>query len=67
LAQELVHIGARLAPTSPALARRERVRIRTERVDARLTEARQINVRMEEIVGLLRQREDAMNEQPRER
>jgi hypothetical protein len=36
-------------------------------VDALLAEARQMNIRTEEIVELLRQREDAMNEQPRER
>jgi GntR family transcriptional regulator len=56
--------GTYVSGAGSPLARRERVRILTERVDALLAEARQMNVSTEEIVELLRQREDAMNEQP---
>lgn len=59
--------GTYVSDAGSPLARRERVRILTERVDALLAEARQMNIRTEEIVELLRQREDAMNEQPGER
>ena len=59
--------GTYVSGAGSPLARRERVRILTERVDALLAEARQMNIRTEEIVELLRQREDAMDEQPRER
>ena len=59
--------GTYVSDAGSPLARRERVRILTQRVDALLAEARQMNIRTEEIVELLRQRADAMNEQPRER
>lgn len=59
--------GTYVSDAGSPLARRERMRILTERVDALLAEARQMNIRTEEIVELLRQREDAMNEQPKER
>ena len=59
--------GTYVSGAGSPLARRERVRILTERVDALLAEARQMNIRTEEIVELLRQRADAMNEQPREK
>ena len=55
--------GTYVSDAGSPLARRERLRILTERVDALLAEARQMNVSTEEIVDLLRQREDAMNEQ----
>jgi GntR family transcriptional regulator len=56
--------GTYVSAAGSPLARRERVRILTERVDALLAEARQMNISTEEIVDLLQQREDAMNEQP---
>ena len=59
--------GTYVSDAGSPLARRERVRILTERVDALLADARQMNISTEEIVELLRQREDAMNEQPGER
>jgi GntR family transcriptional regulator len=59
--------GTYVSGAGSPLARRERVRILTERVDALLAEARQMNISTEEIVELLRQREDAMNEQAREK
>jgi GntR family transcriptional regulator len=58
--------GTYVSRAGSPLARRERVRILTERVDALLAEACQMNISTEEIVELLRQREDAMNEQPKE-
>jgi GntR family transcriptional regulator len=42
------------------LARRERIRIVTERIDALLAEARQLNVGIDEILNLVRQRDEAM-------
>jgi GntR family transcriptional regulator len=42
------------------LARRERVRILSERIDALLAEARQMDFDLEEVVELIRQREAAM-------
>jgi GntR family transcriptional regulator len=58
--------GTYVSAAGSPLARRERVRILTERIDALLAEARQMNISTEEIVELLQQREDAMNEQPEE-
>jgi GntR family transcriptional regulator len=59
--------GTYVSDAGSPLARRERVRILTERVDALLAEARQMNISTEEIVELLQQRDDAMNEQPKEK
>ena len=42
------------------LARRERVKILTERVDALLAEARQMDIQFDEVVKLLQQRDSAM-------
>jgi GntR family transcriptional regulator len=51
------------------LARRERIRMVTERIDALLAEARQLNVGIDEILQLVRQRDEAMqnNSQPEEK
>jgi GntR family transcriptional regulator len=59
--------GTYVSDAGSPLARRERVRILTERVDALLAEARQMNISTEEVVELLRQRDDAMNEQLKEK
>jgi GntR family transcriptional regulator len=59
--------GTYVSDAGSPLARRERVRILTERVDALLAEARQMNISTEEIVELLQQRDDAMNEQLKEK
>jgi GntR family transcriptional regulator len=59
--------GTYVSDGGSPLARRERVRILTERVDALLAEARQMNIRTEEIVELLQQRDEAMDEQPKEK
>jgi GntR family transcriptional regulator len=43
------------------LDRRERLRILTERVDALLAEARQLDIPLSEVVELLRQRDDLLH------
>jgi GntR family transcriptional regulator len=43
------------------LARRERLKILTERIDALLAEAGQMNVGIDEILQLVRQRDEAMH------
>jgi len=45
------------------LARRERLKILTERIDALLSEARQMDIDLDEVLQLVRQRNQAM--QPR--
>jgi GntR family transcriptional regulator len=52
--------GTFVAETGSPLARRERVRIITERVDALLAEARQLGIELEEVVELVRRRDQAM-------
>ena len=41
-------------------ARRERVKILTERIDALLAEAQQMDIGIEEVIELLRERDEAM-------
>jgi GntR family transcriptional regulator len=48
--------GTYVSEHGSPLARRERIRILTERVDALLAEARQMNIPFEEILKLLEQR-----------
>ena len=48
------------------LIRRERIRILTERVDALLAEAHQLNVSADDIIRLIEQRDAAMGMAPRE-
>jgi GntR family transcriptional regulator len=52
--------GTYVSETGSPLARRERVKILTERIDALLAEARQMNFPLEEIVELLHERDAAM-------
>jgi GntR family transcriptional regulator len=59
--------GTYVSDAGSPLARRERLRILTERIDALLAEARQMNISTEEVVELLQQREGAMNEQAKEK
>jgi GntR family transcriptional regulator len=49
------------AAGSPRLARRERFRILAQRVDALLAEARQMNVTIDELLDLVRERDGAMD------
>lgn len=52
--------GTFVSNAGSPLARRERLKILTERIDALLAEARQMNVGIDETVQLMRQRHDAM-------
>lgn len=55
--------GTYVSDAGSPLARRERLRILTERIDALLVEARQLDIDTDEILNLLRQRDKAL--QPR--
>ena len=48
--------GVYVAAGGSPLARKERVRILSERIDALLAEARQLDVNLDELTGLLRER-----------
>lgn len=52
--------GTYVSDAGSPLARRERLRIITERIDALLVEARQLNFDIDEILDLLRQRDKAL-------
>jgi GntR family transcriptional regulator len=52
--------GTFVSDAGSPLARRERVRILTERIDALLAEARQLGVATEEVLDLIRRRDAAM-------
>lgn len=52
--------GTFVSDTGSPLARRERLKILTERIDALLAEARQLNVGIEDTIQLVRQRDEAM-------
>lgn len=52
--------GTYVSATGSPLARRERLRILTERIDALLAEARQLGIRTDEIVELIRRRDDKL-------
>jgi len=52
--------GTFVSTAGSPLARRERLKILTERVDALLAEARQLGVRTEEVVELIRRRDDKL-------
>jgi len=52
--------GTYVSGAGSRLARRERVRILTERIDGLLTEARQMDIDVDDVVDLLRQREALM-------
>jgi GntR family transcriptional regulator len=53
--------GTFVSDAGSPLARRERLRILTERIDALLAEARQFGFSTDEVVELLRRRDDVMN------
>jgi GntR family transcriptional regulator len=52
--------GTFVSNTGSPLARRERMKIVTERADALLAEAQQMGVEFDDLIDLLRQRADAM-------
>src|SRR5438445_6240198 len=52
--------GTYVSDGGSPLARRERLRILTERIDALLAEAQQMNVNIDTVIDLVRQRNQAM-------
>jgi GntR family transcriptional regulator len=52
--------GTYVSDAGSPLARRERLKILTERIDALLAEAHQMSIGTEEVVELLRRRDEAM-------
>jgi GntR family transcriptional regulator len=52
--------GTYVSGTASKLARRERLRIVGERIDALLAEARQMNIDVDTLIELLRERDEAM-------
>src|SRR4051794_37227905 len=52
--------GTYVSDTSSPLARRQRLKIITERVDALLAEARQMNIDTEELIELVQERDELM-------
>ena len=58
--------GTYVSDAGSPLARRERLRILSERIDALLAEARSLNLGLDEVLQLLRQRHDALEPPPKE-
>ena len=52
--------GTYVSAVGSPLARRERLKILTERIDALLAEARQLGIRTEQVIDLMRQRDDIL-------
>ena len=52
--------GTYVSENGSPLARRERVRILTERIDALLAEARQMNIPLEDVLKILEQRHTSL-------
>src|SRR5437762_3657584 len=50
--------GTYVSATGSPLARQERLRILAERIDLLLAEARQMDIRIEEVIDLLRERDE---------
>jgi GntR family transcriptional regulator len=59
--------GTYVSAAGSPLARRERLRILTERIDALLVEARQMNISTETLVDLLHERDEIMQPTPPEK
>ena len=59
--------GTYVSDAGSPLARRERLKILTARVDALLAEARQMGVGLDELLDLLRRRDQALQPPPEER
>ena len=59
--------GTYVSDLGSPLARRERVRILTQRIDALLAEARQMNIDTDAVIELIRQRDEVMQAQHEER
>jgi GntR family transcriptional regulator len=58
--------GTYVSAAGSPLARRERLKILAERIDVLLAEARQLGVSTEEVIGLLRRRDEAMQPEAQE-
>ena len=58
--------GTYVSGAGSPLARRERLKILTERIDALLAEARQLGVGTEEVIDLLRRRDEVMQPEAQE-
>jgi GntR family transcriptional regulator len=52
--------GTYVSDVGSPLAKRERVKILTERIDALLAEARQMNIDLDEVIELISEREKAL-------
>lgn len=59
--------GTYVSDGGSPLARRERLKILTERADALLAEARQMDISIDLLIQLLRQRDEAMRPPPNEK
>jgi GntR family transcriptional regulator len=55
--------GTYVSNAGPRLDRRNRLKIVTQRVDALLVEARQMNIPLDEVIALIRQRDKSMQPQ----
>ena len=58
--------GTYVSAAGSPLARRERLKILTGRIDALLAEARQLGIRTDDVVELLRQRDEVLQPDPEE-
>src|SRR5204862_8135785 len=58
--------GTSISDNGPPLARRERVKILTRRVDALLAEARHMDVPLKEVIGLIHERHDSLKPEEKE-
>ena len=58
--------GTYVSAAGSPLARRERLKILTERIDALLAEARQLGIRTDDVIDLVRQRDEALQPDPEE-
>src|SRR3954464_10268853 len=58
--------GTYVSAAGSPLARRERLKIITERIDALLAEARQLGVRTDDVIELLRRRDEILEPDPEE-
>jgi len=59
--------GTYVSDQGSPLARRERVKILAERIDALLAEARQMNIALEDVIKLIEQRNSAMQSSANEK
>ena len=56
--------GTYVSDAGSPLARKERIRILSERADALLTEAHHLNVDLDSVIDLLKQRRKLLNKEP---